>query len=377
MELVLIHLGRYRHQYLASTVLEARGVSGCCLCGDDEMLRLHNEWLEELGNLLDPEADTAAIDLRLQALRHASEVRARVLIGEARLAKNAERLASGRKELEARGLGDLLEESSQLHEEATALLDAWKREIDGTPTNPMAMGKRWFAFQDKHHDAMVSIARAMGAAQSVASPAMAAVLIVDVADSTTAMARAPVETAATLVEYRAAMRRVVEACHGRVVDEAGDGMRADFANPSDAVESGVEIQWAIAECHLYQPPRARLRVRVGIDLGTVESSTDGSAPGLTVHLAQRLQAEATPGTVMISAPVHDDAKNRLKFTYEDLGDYELRGIDRRVHVYRVRVARKPFGRERRAELARDEAAQRRAKRPRGVGKRPRRRPPTR
>jgi adenylate cyclase len=54
-----------------------------------------------------------------------------------------------------------------------------------------------------------------------------------------------------------------------------------------------------------------------------------------VNVAARLEGLAEPGGVCISAKVHDEVRDRLELTFEDLGEQEVKNIARPVRVYRV------------------------------------------
>jgi class 3 adenylate cyclase len=67
-----------------------------------------------------------------------------------------------------------------------------------------------------------------------------------------------------------------------------------------------------------------LRVRAGVHTGEVEVRGDDVA-GLTVHIASRVSALASPGEVLASSTVKDLVVGS-KIEFAEHGDYELKGV---------------------------------------------------
>jgi len=88
------------------------------------------------------------------------------------------------------------------------------------------------------------------------------------------------------------------------------------------------------------PEHERIVFRVGINLGDVIVE-DGDIHGDGVNIAARLEAIAEPGSICVSAIVHDQVQGRLDCAFEDIGEQELKNIARPVRVYRVAVGRPP------------------------------------
>ncbi len=121
--------------------------------------------------------------------------------------------------------------------------------------------------------------------------------------------------------------------HGRIVKLMGDGMLAEFASVVDAVRAGVEIQQALAERNADLPENKRIEFRIGINLGDVVIDGD-DIYGDGVNIAARLEGLADAGGICISGAVHDQVKNRLGLTFEDLGEREVKNIDEPVQAWR-------------------------------------------
>jgi TolB-like protein len=77
-----------------------------------------------------------------------------------------------------------------------------------------------------------------------------------------------------------------------------------------------------------------MEFRIGINLGDV--MVDGEQIyGDGVNIAARLEALAEAGGICISGVVHDQVKNKLALTYEDLGAQAVKNIAEPVRVWRV------------------------------------------
>ncbi len=149
--------------------------------------------------------------------------------------------------------------------------------------------------------------------------------------------------------YQAASTAVVRRYEGHIAQHLGDGLLVYFGYPSAhedeaqrAVRTGLEIVGAIATLsfprHIRLPQP--LQVRIGVHTGPVVVSEIGSserremlALGETPNLAARVQGEAAPNTVVVSA-----ATSRLVqglFEWQDLGARTLKGISTPLPLYRV------------------------------------------
>ncbi len=120
---------------------------------------------------------------------------------------------------------------------------------------------------------------------------------------------------------------------GRIVKLMGDGMLAEFASVVDAVRNAVEVQQAVAEHEADVPEDRRIVFRVGINLGDVVVDGD-DIQGDGVNVAARLEGLAEPGGVCISGAVHDQVRDRIDLPFEDLGEQEVKNIDRPIRVWR-------------------------------------------
>jgi adenylate cyclase len=122
--------------------------------------------------------------------------------------------------------------------------------------------------------------------------------------------------------------------HGRVFKLMGDGMLAEFASVVDAVRAAAEVQQAVAIRNADIPQEKRIEFRVGINLGDIVIDGD-DIHGDGVNVAARLEGLAEPGGIYVSAAVYDQVRDRIDFPFEDLGEQNLKNIDRPVRVFRI------------------------------------------
>jgi TolB-like protein/class 3 adenylate cyclase len=141
----------------------------------------------------------------------------------------------------------------------------------------------------------------------------------------------------TLARLRALRGDLIDpalAAHrGRVVKLTGDGSIIEFRSVVDAVRCAIEVQSGMAERHAGLPPEKRIEFRVGIHLGDVVEEADGDLMGDGVNIAARLEGLSEPGGVCLSEDAWRQVRDKLKETFIDLGEKELKNIARPTRVY--------------------------------------------
>jgi TolB-like protein/class 3 adenylate cyclase len=123
---------------------------------------------------------------------------------------------------------------------------------------------------------------------------------------------------------------------GRIVKTTGDGMLVEFASVVDAVRCAVEMQREMVVRNLGVPNDQRIEIRVGINLGDIIVE-DGNIFGDGVNVAARLEALAEPGGICVSRVVRDQVRDKLDFSFDDMGEQAVKNIARPVRVFHVRV----------------------------------------
>src|SRR5271169_2712638 len=125
--------------------------------------------------------------------------------------------------------------------------------------------------------------------------------------------------------------------HGRIIKTTGDGMLIEFASVVDAVRCVVEIQRGMLERNADIPPEKRIDFRVGINIGDVIVDGD-DIYGDGVNVAARLENMAEPGGILASGVVRDQVRDKLSFSFDDLGERDVKNIPRPVRAYRVNLS---------------------------------------
>ncbi|MBW2634828.1 MAG: adenylate/guanylate cyclase domain-containing protein, partial [Deltaproteobacteria bacterium] len=146
----------------------------------------------------------------------------------------------------------------------------------------------------------------------------------------------------TLKEYRAVMSDLIGQHSGRVVDDPGDNLLAEFASVVDAVRCAVEIQKVLKENNEKLPTEKRLEFRIGVNIGDVIQDQD-RIYGEGVNIAARIEGLAEPGGICISRNAYNHVRNKLNFGYEYLGEHDVKNIKVPVRVYKLLMAPEDAG----------------------------------
>ncbi len=160
------------------------------------------------------------------------------------------------------------------------------------------------------------------------------------------------------VTYQTTCAEVIHRYDGHIAQYLGDGLLVYFGYPAAheddaqrAIHAGLDMLSALADLNrrLGQSYGVRLHARVGIHTGLVVVGEVGGGPqhgqlalGVTPNIAAKLQAMATPESVVIS-----DATYRLVqgyFVCQDLGEHTLPGVATPIALYQVLHASDARGR---------------------------------
>jgi adenylate cyclase len=125
--------------------------------------------------------------------------------------------------------------------------------------------------------------------------------------------------------------------HGRIVKRTGDGSVIEFRSVVDAVRCALEVQHAMVERNAGVAPDKRIEFRIGIHLGDVVEESDGDLMGDGVNIAARLEGIAAPGAICLSEDAYRQVSGRLDMAVTDLGQTELKNIERSIRVYSLQV----------------------------------------
>jgi adenylate cyclase len=125
--------------------------------------------------------------------------------------------------------------------------------------------------------------------------------------------------------------------HGRIVKRTGDGSVIEFRSVVDAVRCALEVQHAMVERNAGVAPDKRIEFRIGIHLGDVVEESDGDLMGDGVNIAARLEGIAGPGAICLSEDAYRQVSGRLDIAVTDLGQTQLKNIERSIRVYSLQV----------------------------------------
>jgi adenylate cyclase len=142
------------------------------------------------------------------------------------------------------------------------------------------------------------------------------------------------ETIRTITAYRTAIANLVEQYRGRVVDSPGDNILSEFGSGVDAVNCAVEVQRELAERNAELPENRRMEFRIGVNLGDVVQEGE-RIYGDGVNIASRIEGLAEGGGICVSGTVYDSIEGKLGLEFENLGEHEVKNIDKPIRVYRV------------------------------------------
>jgi TolB-like protein/class 3 adenylate cyclase/Tfp pilus assembly protein PilF len=165
---------------------------------------------------------------------------------------------------------------------------------------------------------------------------LAAILAADIAGYSRLMHEDESATVRDLKGHQSVILPLIGRHGGRIIDTAGDGIMAEFPSVIGATECAVEIQTLMVERNLQVPASRRMQFRIGINLGDVIHD-ETRIYGDGINLAARLEALAQPGGVLLSNTVHDQVRGRLPFTFEDVGERQVKNIEQPVRVYELLI----------------------------------------
>jgi adenylate cyclase len=176
---------------------------------------------------------------------------------------------------------------------------------------------------------------------------LAAILAADVVGYSRLMGLDEVGTLAALKAHR---REIVDPAitghHGRIVKTTGDGMLVEFGSAVDAVNCAMTVQKAMADRNdtsVFNPNGGpRIVFRIGINVGDIIIDDDDMF-GDGVNVAARVEAECEPGGVCLSANAFEQIRGKTSFAFDNMGERQLKNIDRPVRVYFARTGEPKIG----------------------------------
>ncbi|HTP76156.1 MAG TPA: adenylate/guanylate cyclase domain-containing protein [Rhizomicrobium sp.] len=167
---------------------------------------------------------------------------------------------------------------------------------------------------------------------------LTAILSADVVGYSGLMER---DEAGTLERLKANRSRIFDpqvALHGgRQFKLMGDGALVEFSSVIAAVNCALAIQQDTGRAETADARGEPIRYRIGINLGEVIVDGD-DIYGDGVNVAARIQSLAPEGGVALSKMVRDNVEGKMPCVFEDMGEHQVKNIERPVHIYSVRAA---------------------------------------
>ena len=171
---------------------------------------------------------------------------------------------------------------------------------------------------------------------------LAAILNADVQGYSRLMHEDETATIRTLTAYRGLMASLIRQYRGRVVDDPGDNLLAEFPSVVEAVQCAVTIQRTLAARNAALPPHRQMVFRMGLHLGDIVVEQE-RIYGAAVNLAARLERVAEGGGLCISGTVYDHVVAKLPLDYSAIGVWVGQGTPAPVRVYRVEIEHRQPG----------------------------------
>lgn len=163
---------------------------------------------------------------------------------------------------------------------------------------------------------------------------LTAILAADAVGYSRMMSADEERTLRVLAGHRAVIDPLIASRGGRIVNTAGDSVLAEFPSSVDAVRCAIEIQDALQTRNESLPEAERMQFRIGINLGDVVINGDDIL-GDGVNVAARLESISAPGGICISSSVYDQVCGKLNLGFVDIGEQQLKNINRPIRVYRL------------------------------------------
>jgi len=171
---------------------------------------------------------------------------------------------------------------------------------------------------------------------------LSAILSADVKGYSRLMRSDEEATVRTLIQYRKIILALVEEYQGRIVDDPGDNILAEFTSVVHAVQCGFEIQTTLESENAKRDENRRMEFRIGIHLGDVIHE-GGRIYGDGVNIAARLEGLAAAGGISISGTVYEHVKHKLALSYRYLGKQRVKNIPEPLQVYQILLELKTTG----------------------------------
>ena len=167
---------------------------------------------------------------------------------------------------------------------------------------------------------------------------LSTIVAMDVVGFSKMMSENEEATLELLTERRNIVDSIIKEHEGRIFNTAGDSVVAEFTSPVKAAECAIEVQNKNQTLNEFDEEKKTMNFRVGINMGDVMVTTD-NLYGDTINIAARLEASAVPDGICISKNVYDMINLKIKVSYEDAGELDLKNIGRPIPAFHIVPAR--------------------------------------
>jgi TolB-like protein/class 3 adenylate cyclase/predicted Zn-dependent protease len=154
---------------------------------------------------------------------------------------------------------------------------------------------------------------------------LAAILFTDIVGYTSMMQQNELQAVAVIKHYNDALKKVVAAFKGKILNSYGDGSLCTFHSATEAVQCAMALQQ-----QLQSEPIVPLRI--GLHIGEIFFE-EGKVLGDGVNIASRIQSLGQANTILLSAEINDKIKNHPEFKSVSLGLFAFRNVDKPMEVF--------------------------------------------
>ncbi len=169
---------------------------------------------------------------------------------------------------------------------------------------------------------------------------LAVILAADVAAYSRLVAEDEEGAIRALRERRRILDAAIAAHGGRIANTAGDSVIAEFSSAVAAVTAALLAQEQLATANAALPPERRVVFRNGINLGEVIAQGQDLL-GDGVNVAARIQQESTPGSVWLSAKVHDEIRGRIQAQLTARGERRMKNLPEPIALFEASLGAPP------------------------------------
>ena len=154
---------------------------------------------------------------------------------------------------------------------------------------------------------------------------LAAIVFADIVGFTALMEEDEQKAMRLREKFKTKLSAEVSLHGGKIIKFSGDGALCSFDSAAESVRASMSVQFDMQE-------EPKIPLRIGIHQADVvfeESDVHGDG----VNIASRLESFAVPGSIFISAKVHDDIKNQKDIQAISLGKYLLKNVKEPVEIF--------------------------------------------